>query len=60
MMGFTEDGQVDEAMVADRDRRFEVSSAQKRQQRQDIAYPPVDAQADAWRRGISPQVMVKE
>lgn len=60
MMGFTEDGQADAAMVAERDRRFGVSSTEKREQRADIVYPPVDAQADAWRKGISPQLLVKE
>jgi hypothetical protein len=59
MMGFTADGQVDEAMVSERDRRFEVSSAEKRQQRADIAYPPVDAEADAWQNGIAPQVQIR-
>jgi hypothetical protein len=60
MMGFTEDGQVDERMVAERDGRFRVSSVTKRRDRADIAYPPVDAQADAWRNGISPQLKLKE
>jgi len=46
MMGFTADGQVDEAMVNARDRRFGVSSAEKRRNRADIAYPPVDPDAD--------------
>ena len=59
MMGFTADGQVNEGMVADRDRRFEISTADKRGQRQDIAYPPVDAQADAWQKGIRPQLTIQ-
>ena len=52
MMGFTTDGQADEAMVAERDQRFGVSSAENRRNRNDITYPPVDADADAWQRGI--------
>lgn len=52
MMGFTTDGQADEAMVAERDQRFGVSSADNRKNRSDIIYPPVDADADAWQRGI--------
>ena len=40
MMGFTADGQVDAALVAARDRRFGISTAAKREQRKDIAYPP--------------------
>ena len=39
MMGFTQDGQANEKMVADRDARFGISSAEKRVQRSDIASP---------------------
>jgi hypothetical protein len=39
MMGFTQDGQADANMVAERDRRFGISSAAKRKQRTDIAAP---------------------
>jgi hypothetical protein len=60
MMGFTADGQADEQMVADRDRRFHVSSADKRQNRADIAYPPVDPAADARQRGDIAQVKIGE
>jgi hypothetical protein len=60
MMGFTADGQVDERLVAERDGRFRVDSANKRRDRADIDYPPVAAGADAWRNGISPQLKVKE
>lgn len=58
MMGFTKDGQADAAMVADRDRRFDVSSEENRRERADIAYPAIDAEADAWQKGIAPQVRV--
>lgn len=60
MMGFTADGQVNADMVADRDRRFEVSSEKKRKRRADITYPPIDAQADAWTHGPAPQLQLKE
>jgi hypothetical protein len=56
MMGFTQDGQADPKMVADRDARFEVSSEENRQTRADIHYPEIDAEADAWQKGIVPQV----
>ena len=39
MMGFTEDGQADEALIRDRDRRLGVSAARKRQNRADIPGP---------------------
>lgn len=51
MMGATADGQIDPALVADRDRRFEVDSAHKRQQRADLPSPAVHPGADAWQRG---------
>lgn len=51
MMGFTADGQVDAAMVAARDQRFGIDSAERKRQRSDIAAPPVAAGADAWTSG---------
>jgi hypothetical protein len=56
MMGFTQDGQLDEGLVAERDARFGVSSAEKRRARADIAYPPIDPEADAWQRQIIVQL----
>jgi hypothetical protein len=56
MMGFTQDGQVNEQMVAARDQRFGVSSAENRQSRADIEYPRIDADANAWQKGITLQV----
>lgn len=58
MMGFTQDGQLDERLVSERDKRFEVSSARKREQRADINYPPIDPEADAWQKGITPQLQL--
>ena len=52
MMGFTQDGQADEELVAARDKRFDVSSAERREKRADIEYPTIDPQADAWQQGI--------
>ncbi|HEY1043347.1 MAG TPA: OBAP family protein [Telluria sp.] len=52
MMGFTADGQISEAMVADRDKRFSISSTDKRKQRADIPSPPIDPGADAWQHGM--------
>jgi hypothetical protein len=56
MMGFTQDGQADAKMVAERDARFEVSSEENRRDRADIEYPAIDPEADAWQKGIVPQV----
>jgi hypothetical protein len=51
MMGFTADGQADANMVAQRDKRFGISSAEKKQNRADIESPPIDPAADAWQKG---------
>jgi hypothetical protein len=59
MMGFTADGQIDEAMVAERDRRLGVSSADKRRDRADIAAPPSSSGADAWQKGDVQQLTLQ-
>jgi hypothetical protein len=51
MMGFTEDGQANPQMVADRDKRFDISSTEKKKNRADIQAPPIDPGADSWKRG---------
>ena len=51
MMGFTADGQADAAMIAERDARFGIRSAETRSQRADIAAPPIAPGADAWQHG---------
>ncbi|WP_436874292.1 OBAP family protein [Kosakonia sacchari] len=51
MMGFTQDGQLDPALLADRDRRFGVSTPAIRQQRVDLPAHPVAQGADAWEQG---------
>jgi hypothetical protein len=51
MMGFTADGQADPAMVAQRDRRLGVDSAEQKKQRADIMAPRVAPGADAWEQG---------
>jgi hypothetical protein len=51
MMGFTKDGQLNKQMLADRDKRFNVSTAEKRKQREDIPMPKVIEGANAWEKG---------
>lgn len=58
MMGFTADGQLDEQLISERDRRFDVSSAELRRKRADIPYPQIDADADAWSKGIVMQLQM--
>ena len=51
MMGFTADGQIDQRLVTDRDKRLGVDSTQKKKARADIPAPAIDPVADAWRTG---------
>ncbi len=60
MMGFTADGQLDPKLLAERDQRFGVSSSELRQKRADLAYPPIDAQADAWTKGVVLQLQLTQ
>lgn len=56
MMGFTADGQADEAMVAVRDQRLGVDSSERQQARLDIEAPSIDPGADAWKQGRAVQL----
>ncbi|VVO96990.1 hypothetical protein PS850_06035 [Pseudomonas fluorescens] len=51
MMGFTADGQIEQRLVTDRDRRLGVDSTRKKKARADIPAPAIDPGADAWRIG---------
>ncbi|MPZ47448.1 MAG: DUF1264 domain-containing protein [Betaproteobacteria bacterium] len=50
MMGFTADGQANEQMVAERDKRFDIKSEEKRKDRESIAAPAISHGADAWQQ----------
>ena len=60
MMGFTADGQVNEALIAKRDRRFGFSTAAKRSSRSGIPMPAVAPGANAWENGRTPQTSLRE
>ncbi len=60
MMGFTKDGQIDEARLRDRDRRFGASTVTLRQDRADIAMPDVQPGANAWQSGHVMQLRLEE
>jgi hypothetical protein len=60
MMGFTKDGQINPALVSARDKRFKVSMAEKRKNRQDIPTPKTDLLANAWEKGEVRQFTVSE
>ena len=51
MMGLTRDGQLRPELAADRDKRFNISTAARRKSREDIPAPAVLPGANAWERG---------
>lgn len=58
MMGFTKDGQVRSELLSERDKRFGVSTEEKRKQRADIPMPAVDPMANAWEKGEIRQLAI--
>jgi len=58
MMGFTKDGQLHQELLAARDKRFDISTADKRKNREDIPLPQVDPLANAWEKGEIRQFIV--
>jgi hypothetical protein len=60
MMGLTDDGQANEALVHGRDRRLGVSTARKRQNRADIPDPEVVPGANSWQSGRTVQTRLEE
>jgi hypothetical protein len=60
MMGLTEDGQADEALIRDRDRKLGISTPHKRQTRADIRMPTVLSGANSWEGGRTVQTRLEE
>jgi hypothetical protein len=61
MMAFTEDGQLDPALIAARDSRYGVNSADKKESRKELSYPQVtDPAADHWKSGTAWQVSMEQ
>ena len=60
MMGLTEDGQVDEQLLAERDRRLGVSTQHRREQREEIPMPEVVPGANSWESGRTVQTRLEE
>jgi len=60
MMGFTQDGQLDEALVKARDRRLGVSSKRRRQSRSAIPMPIPIFGANSLESGTSIQTQLRQ
>lgn len=59
MMGFTKDGQLEDSILKTRDKVFDVSSTEKRKQREDIPTPTIQPGADAWEKNEVYQLELK-
>ncbi len=59
MMGFTKDGQIDEALVARRDQRLGIDTAERRRARAGMNAPDVLPGADAWESGDVRQIRIE-
>lgn len=51
MMGFTAEGQLDPALLADRDRRLDINTQAIKREREDLIAHPVVKGANAWEQG---------
>lgn len=58
MMGFTKEGQLHPELLADRDKRFGISTENKKANRRDIALPKPDPDANAWQKGEIRQFII--
>jgi hypothetical protein len=56
MMGFTQDGQLDPVLLAERDRQIGVANSEKRRKRADMPEARVAPGADAWQQGRIAQI----
>jgi hypothetical protein len=60
MMGFTRDGQLKQHLIDARDKRFGISTADKKEKRKDIARPDVDPMSDSWEKGHIRQLVISD
>lgn len=60
MMGLTADGQAQEELIRERDRRLGVSTPHKLEERADIPMPDVASGANPWEHGRTVQTRLEE
>lgn len=58
MMGFTKEGQIRPELVQDRDKRFGISTEERKKERAGIPMPQVDPMANAWEKGEVRQFVI--
>jgi len=60
MMGFVKDGQINQPTLRDRDKRFDISFAERKRNRDNIPMPAVVAGANSWQNGKVMQLKLEE
>lgn len=60
MMGFTKEGQLHPQLITERDKRFNISTAEKKKERENIPMPKVDPMANAWEKGQLRQFIITD
>jgi hypothetical protein len=60
MMGLTKDGQINQQLLAARDKRFNISTEEIKKKRDGIPVPQVDPMANAWEQGKLRQFMITD
>jgi hypothetical protein len=60
MMGFTKETQINKTMLGQRDKRFGVSTEEKKKNRMDIPMPIIDPDANAWEKGLLRQFIITD
>ena len=60
MMGFTGEGQLKPEMLADRDRRFGISTSKLKHNRRDIHMPELISGANFWESGRTCQLQTQD
>lgn len=60
MMAFNADGQIHAPLLEERDKRFGISTEEKKKNRNDIEAPAVQPGADSWQTAQSIQLELKE
>ncbi|MBO9657271.1 MAG: OBAP family protein [Chitinophagaceae bacterium] len=58
MMGFTKDGQLHQQLIDARDKRFDISTPEIKEQRRSLPEPHVDPMANAWEKGELRQLII--
>jgi len=60
MMAVTQDGQLNKDILLQRDKKFNISTEEKKSSRKDLPTPEVNPHADAWQNGETYQLVFQK